>query len=248
MVRPSLCPRRSRLEIRRSWLGNGSRQIKLSGVTLDRWWIPAAELRTMQYLGWYRRPDGKRQRAPWIVDSGELDAEQLIGSELFEGHDVEPVVDVVAVPSAISDMSALAADLNARRWSWPPENPETFATPAWAARTASNAFFRLNRDGLLVHFGCYPTWEPGSDHWTGSPLWAAFLLVCVHSTGNGYPPFPPDQPELWTRPLEFLSEQRPWLSDDAHDTSKSLTWHFTAVRKQAILKGRRGKPLVIRKR
>lgn len=202
----------------------------------------------MQYLGWYRRPGGEREFAPWIVDSGELDPEQLLGSELFEGDDVEPVVDVVAISPAISDMSALAADLNARRWSWPPENSEAFATPAWAARTASNAYFRVNREGLLVHFGCYPTWEPGSNQWVGSPLWAAFLLVCAHSTGDRYPLFPPDQPELWTRPLEFLSEQRPWLSDDAHDTLEWLTDHFTAVRRQATLKAHRGKPPVIRKR
>ena len=86
----------------------------------------------MQYLGWYRLPDGKRQRAPWFVDSdsGELDAEELLGSELFDGVDVEPVVDVVAVSPAISDMSALPVDLNSRGWSWPPENPEPFAAPA----------------------------------------------------------------------------------------------------------------------
>jgi hypothetical protein len=202
----------------------------------------------MRYLGWFHLPGGTKQRAPWITDHGSLDPEELLASELFRGDDVEPIIDSIAIPESVQDASDLAAHLNARGWDWQADGTEPLAMPAWVARTASNAYFVLNRGGLLVHFAPYPTFDAGSGQWTGSPLWAGFLLICIESNhGIGRPSFTPAQKELWTLPLEYLSQVRPWLSSAAEYTSRILTAHYTAVHRQSILNANR-RSITIRKK
>src|SRR6266487_5435039 len=70
-------------------------------MTLDRGWIPTSELREMRYLGWYSEPGGKRHRAPWITDDGDLDPDALVNSELFRGDDVEAAIDFLSIPSDV---------------------------------------------------------------------------------------------------------------------------------------------------
>ena len=202
----------------------------------------------MRYLGWFHLPGGTKQRAPWITDHGSLDPEELLASELFRGNDVEPITDTLAIPESVQDTSDLAAYLNARAWDWPADDTDVLTMPAWAARTASNVYFLLSRGGLLVHFDPYPTFDTGSSQWTGSPLWAGFLLVCTQSIhGVCRPSFPPTKRELWTLPLDYLSRQRHWLSSDAESASKFLTAHFTAVHTQQILNAN-CRPITIRKK
>lgn len=201
-------------------------------MTIDRWWISTSKLRAMRYLGWYSGPGGKRHRAPWITDDGDLEPNVLITSELFQGDDVEAATDFLSIPSDVCARTDLIASyLHQHGWNWLPDGPEPTATPAWAARTVTNAYFWLNRDGLLVDFGHFPRFDAEKNCWLGSPLWAAFLLACW-VPGWWIPPFPPETPELWSGPLEYLSEQRPWLADDASRASKMLEQHFLAFRRQ----------------
>nr|WP_172692672.1 hypothetical protein [Mycolicibacterium sp. CBMA 213] len=212
--------------------------------------MPSSNLRRMRYLGWFHLPGGQKQQTPWITDDGDLDPEELLSSELFRGNDVEPITDSVAIPVSVQNASDLAAYLNAGGWDWPADDTDALTTPAWAARTASNAYFLLNRDGLLVHFAPYPTLDTGSGQWAGSPLWAGFLLICTNSiNGKCRPFFPLTQNELWTAPLEYLSQQRPWLSIDAESTSKALTTDFAIADTQQRLNARaRSHPVKILKK
>ncbi len=214
--------------------------------------MPSSDLRRMRYLGWFHLPNGKRQQAPWITDDGHLNPEELLASELFRGNDVEPIADSIAVPNSIGNASELAAYLKGFDWDYPGDDADadTLTTPAFAARTASNAYFLLNRDELLVHFAPYPTLDTANAQWEGSPLWAGFLLICTNSiNGRCRPFFPLTQKELWTMPLEHLSQQRPWLSSDAESTSAWLTTHFATLHSQQQLNAlARSHPLTIRKK
>jgi hypothetical protein len=213
-------------------------------MTLDRWLIPANELREMRYLGWYEEPGGERCRAPWIADDGGLDPDALFNSELFQGEDVEAVSDSLLIPSNIDAQSAsIASYLAENGWNWLPDGVESAACPAWVARTATNAYFLFTRDSLLVDFGRFPRFDGKANCWAGSPLWAGFLLVCCNPKLIGPPAFPIDEPELWRMPLEHLAEKRPWLDKRALATVAllernfaALNSHLTAARKQECLK------------
>jgi hypothetical protein len=206
---------------------------KLGGMSLDRRWIPTSELIRMPYLGYYRGLGG-RIPTPWIDRDG-LDPDGLIGSELFQGDDVEAAIDFLLIPSDVcADFDRTNRYLREHGWNWPPDGPEPADTPAWTARTATNVHFWVSRSGLLVHFGHFPRLDAATKRWLGSPLWAAFLLVC--SGPNAWKVFPHDTPDLWSEPLEYLAEQRPWLADDALSTSANLTAHFSTQRRQSSMK------------
>lgn len=210
-------------------------------MTLERWWMPTNALRRMQFLGWYLLPDGTRRRTPWINENGALEPEELLASELFRGDDIEPISDSIAIPERATDTSDVAAYLTELGWVWPPDETMALSTPALAARVSGKVYFLLGRGGLLVHFAPYPSFDTGSRQWTGSPLWAGFLLVCTNTVdGTSRPPFPPEQDDLWAQPLEYLAQQRPWFAAEADEASKWLTTHFATLRKQRTLnRGRR---------
>ncbi len=210
--------------------------------------MPSRELLRMRYLGWFHLPDGKKQRAPWITEGEDLDPEELLASELFRGDDVEPITDALAIPESIQDASGLDLYLNALGWNWPADGTEALTKPAWAARTASGAYFLPSRSGLLVRFDPYPTFDVGSGQWIGSPLWAGFLLICTDTkNGTCRPYFPLTQRHLWTLPLEYLSQHRSWLSTDAESTSQWLTTHFATMHAQQLLNAH-ARPVTIRKK
>lgn len=126
-------------------------------MTLDRVWLPALELRDLRHLGWYRRQDGKRLSEPWITPDGELDPGGLLGSELFQGQDVEPIVDSLLIPAAVcANPDRIVDYLRQQGWNWSPNDLPPTETSAWAARTATDVRFFLKPEGLLIDFRRFP--------------------------------------------------------------------------------------------
>jgi hypothetical protein len=93
-------------------------------MSLDRWWIPTSELIRMRHLGCYRESSGKFRPTPWIDRDG-LDPDGLIGSELFQGDDVEAAIDFLLIPSNVcADFDRTNHYLREHGWNWPSDGPE----------------------------------------------------------------------------------------------------------------------------